>query len=89
MDRFNDEWKKLLRHYGLVSFHMVRMARLSQKIGSKIVPTKSAEQRIKDLTPFADCINEYLEAGIISAWDVEESTGTTIDTSTNMATSHG
>lgn len=70
LERFNEEWNKLLRYYGMPSFHMNVLSRLSRKVGS-ILPAKSAAKRIEDLKPFADCINEHLEFGLISALDVE------------------
>jgi hypothetical protein len=51
--------------------HMADVARLSRKVGSKILANQTADERIDCLLPFADCINEHLEIGLIQAWDVK------------------
>jgi len=66
--KFEDEWTDLLRRYSLTDFHMVKASRCSRKWGN--VPKQSLQERIEALKPFADCISENLELGLIQAWDV-------------------
>jgi hypothetical protein len=66
--QFDDAWRGILRHYGLPSLHMLKLSRLSQKVGK--IPPQQASERIECLRPFADCINQHLELGLIQAWDV-------------------
>jgi hypothetical protein len=35
------------------------------------VPVQTLPERIEALKPFADCINQHLQLGLIQAWDVE------------------
>jgi hypothetical protein len=68
---FNDAWRSLLRQYGLKSLHMKEASRLSRKVGPRMPQGQTASERIDALKPFADCINEHLELGLIEAWDVK------------------
>ena len=67
---FDDAWNELLRSYGLPSLHMARASRLSEKHGHKIRKGQSIGERIDALIPFADCINDHLEIGLLQALDV-------------------
>jgi len=69
IDKFGDEWNALLRQYGVTEFHMKRASRYSRSWGS--VPKQSHAERMEALKPFADCIGENLELGLIGAWDVK------------------
>ncbi len=69
IDKFNDGWNGLLRQYDLSEFHMARASRYSRSWGS--VPKQSMAERIEAIKPFADCIGENLELGLIEAWDVK------------------
>lgn len=68
---FNQAWSGLLDQYGIDSLHMVRAGRLKEKLGDKMSRDQSARDRTEALKPFADCINEHLELGLIQAWDVK------------------
>jgi len=70
LQEFDDEWRSLLRLYEIRSLHMARVSRLSEKHGPKMPRGQSPTDRIQALKPFADCINEYLEVGMMQAWDV-------------------
>lgn len=70
VQRFEEEWESLLRRYGLKSLHMVRALRPSVKLSDQI-PRQSVDERIEALKPFVDCVNDYLEIGIMQAWDVK------------------
>jgi hypothetical protein len=71
LQQFDDALKELLRRYELRSLHMARVSRLSEKHGSLMPRGQSAEERMNALIPFADCINDKLELGLLQAWDVE------------------
>jgi len=49
---------------------MSEAANPTKDLGEKI-PAQTLGERIEALKPFADCINEHLEIGLIQAWDVE------------------
>jgi len=69
VQEFNSEWAVLLRRYGLDSLHMVKA--LKQAKLSPNFPAKTPAERIEALKPFADCINKYLELGLIQTIDVK------------------
>lgn len=68
-DKFSDDWKALLRRYGVSEFHMKRACEYSRSWGN--IPKQTLEERMEALKPFADCICDNLEAGWIQAWDVK------------------
>ncbi len=68
---FDDAWNGLLRQYGLRSLHMAKASRLREKVGDKMLRGQTADERNDSLIPFADCINDHLEVGLIQAIDVE------------------
>src|ERR1700682_2971889 len=69
VQRFEDDWRALLRRYELLDFHMVKASRYSRKWGN--IPKQSIQGRIEAIKPFADCVAENLELGLIQAWDVK------------------
>jgi hypothetical protein len=69
IEKFNDDWTALLRQYDLSDFHMVRAREFFRTWGN--VPKQTIEERIELIKPFADCIGENLELGLIQAWDVK------------------
>jgi len=70
--RFDSEWNVLLRSYGLLpELHMSRVMDLKQDNGPKMPAGQTLDQRIDALLPFVDCINDYLEVGLIQGWDVK------------------
>lgn len=70
LEGFDSAWRILLDQYGLPSLHMKQVSRLSRKVGTKMLANQSPEERMDLLIPFADCINDHLEFGLIQAWDV-------------------
>jgi len=68
---FDDAWNTLLRQYGLKSLHMYKASQLNKIVGPRMPRHQPLDERIKALTPFADCINEHLECGLIQALDVK------------------
>src|SRR5579859_5404185 len=74
---FDDAWTALLRQYGIASLHMAKASRLKENNGPKMPRHQKIEERIEVLTPFADCINQHLEIGLIQAIDIEGFNGLT------------
>ena len=70
LSAFDREWRVLLRSYDLDALHMERDSRLAENSGYRFKRGDTIEERTEALYPFADCINKYLEVGIIQAWDV-------------------
>src|SRR6266567_3312717 len=70
LQQFDSAWRVLLRQYELPFFHMVRVWRASVSLSKKL-PAQTVDERIEALKPFADCINEHLELGLIQALDVK------------------
>jgi hypothetical protein len=69
IDKFSIDWEGLLRRYGIPEFHMKRACEYSRSWGN--VPKQRLEERIEALKPFADCICDDLELGLIQAVDVK------------------
>src|SRR6267142_3593096 len=70
LQQLDDAWNSLLRQNGLADLHMKRASDYSRRLSDKI-PKQTLEERIEALKPFADCINDHLEFGLIQAWDVK------------------
>ena len=68
---FDSRWNGLLRQYSLDELHMVKVSRLSQKFGSRFKAKQSYGERVELLKPFADCITDLMETGMVSIWDTE------------------
>ena len=68
---FDDAWNVLLGQYGLKSLHMAKASRLKENNGPKMPRHQSPQERIAALIPFADCINEHLEFGLMQTIDVQ------------------
>src|SRR5476651_2106371 len=68
MDPFDAEWRALLRSYALEEFHTHYFLDITRSYGIKCHTGQSLEERQQLLFPFADCINKYLEMGLIQAW---------------------
>ncbi|HLV87283.1 MAG TPA: DUF3800 domain-containing protein [Candidatus Sulfotelmatobacter sp.] len=71
LGNFEEEWEVLLGAYGLRSLHMARCSRLEEGCGPKMPKGQSIEERINALYPFADCINRYLEIGLMQCFDTK------------------
>jgi hypothetical protein len=70
LDPFNAEWQALLRSYGLRELHMSHAMQINHSKGIKLTAEQTLEERQQALFPFADCINKYLEIGLLQAWSV-------------------
>lgn len=69
---FDDEWTELLASYDLLpELHMSRAFDLGQANGPKMPAGQHMDERITALLPFADCINNHLEIGLVQSWDVK------------------
>jgi hypothetical protein len=68
IDNFQDAWDALLGLYSVVDFHMKRASDYSRSWG--ILPKQTLGERIEGLKAFTDCICDYLDFGLIQAWDV-------------------
>ena len=65
LERFDEAWNALLRRYGWSSFHLTEILSNFKTQGI------ACAKQIESLRPFADCINEHLELGLLQAWDVK------------------
>jgi len=70
LQTFNAEWEKLLRYFEIDSLHLKKFMQASKCLSPRIPKAQSLEDRAELLKPFADCINDFLEFGILQAWDV-------------------
>ena len=61
----DEAWNALLRRYGWSPFHLTEILSDFKKQGI------ACAEQIESLRPFADCINEHLELGLLQAWDVK------------------
>jgi len=66
---FDKQWKNQLRRCGMDALHWVKARRSGKALGDNIGPQKAVE-RINDLKPFADCVNDYLGVGVACAFEV-------------------
>jgi hypothetical protein len=79
----------LLDSYGLLpELHMARVLQLSQANGPKMPSGQTLDERIDALLPFADCINDHLEIGLVQSWDVKGYNKLSIDVKKNLGGSH-
>ena len=69
LEGFEERWKSLLRQYELPELHMVDVSRLSRDVGSKFKKGQTADERLELLKPFADCIADEMETGLINICD--------------------
>jgi len=69
VEGFDNAWNELLRQYQLRALHMVKVLRTKKFTPN--TPAVTNRERIEALKPFADCINEHFELGLIEAWDVK------------------
>ena len=70
IDPFDLEWKTLLRSYGIEELYTSHFLDLTRNVGTKVRVGQKLDERQELLFPFADCINSYLEIGLMQAWSV-------------------
>jgi Protein of unknown function (DUF3800) len=68
LDPFDAEWRALLRSHGIEELHTSHFLDTKRNYGTKCRAGETIEERQQMLFPFADCINKYLEMGLIQAW---------------------
>jgi len=66
---FDKQWENQLRRTGMEALHWVKARRYGKALSRKIGP-QTLEERIADLKPFADCINDYLGVGVALSFEV-------------------
>ena len=66
---FDKQWENQLRRCGMNSLHWVNARRCGKPLGRNIGP-QSLRERINDLKPFADCVNDYLGIGVACVFEV-------------------
>jgi Protein of unknown function (DUF3800) len=67
---FEDEWKGILRSYGMSELSMKRALRYKIRLGAN-VEAKSARERNVALKPFAECVRKHIELGVAITVHVE------------------
>ncbi len=70
LQTFNAEWRKLLRYFGIESLHLKTFMQVSRCISPRIPKARDLEERAELLKPFADCMNDFMEYGLLQSWDV-------------------
>lgn len=66
---FGKQWNNQLRRCGMDALHWVKARRNGKELGRNI-GAQSLSDRISDLKPFADCVNDYLGLGIACVFEV-------------------
>jgi hypothetical protein len=69
LKEFNKQWENQLRRCGVDALHWVKARRGGKALGDNVGP-QQLKERINDLKPFADCVNDYLGLGIACAFEV-------------------
>jgi hypothetical protein len=67
---FDKQWNNQLRRTGMNALHWVKARRNGKPLSSKI-GRQTLKERINELKPFADCINDYLVMGVAFAFEVK------------------
>src|SRR5580692_2171066 len=66
---FDKQWKNQLHRCGMYALHWVKARRCGKELGSNVGP-QTLQDRINDLKPFADCVNDNLGVGIACVFEV-------------------
>ena len=66
---FDKQWANQLRRCGMDALHWVRARRYGKPLGDNI-GAQSLENRVNDLKPFVDCVNDYLGLGAACVFEV-------------------
>jgi hypothetical protein len=70
IERFEEEWRELLRRNGLPYLKTSDALREDRSL-SDLVPAQSVSERIEVLKPFVSCLTEKFELGVAIAVNVE------------------
>jgi hypothetical protein len=66
---FDKQWNNQLRRCGTVALHWVDARRCGKPLGNNI-GSQPFQERVNDLKPFADCVNDYLGMGAACVFEV-------------------
>jgi Protein of unknown function (DUF3800) len=66
---FDAQWENQLRRTGMDALHWVDARRYGKPLSKKIGP-QTLTERINELRPFADCVNDYLGLGAACVFEV-------------------
>jgi Protein of unknown function (DUF3800) len=88
LEKFDTEWDLLLRSYDLDSLHMKKVADIYSAYGSRFLKNRTIQTTIEFLEPFADCINKYMEVGLMELWDVAGYAGMATEAKKRLGGSH-
>src|SRR5271166_1007474 len=66
---FDAQWENQLRRCGMDALHWVDARRCGKRLGRNI-GAQTLKERINDLKPFADCVNDYLGLGVANVFEV-------------------
>ncbi len=69
LKEFDKQWENQLLRCGMDALHWVKARRCGKALGDRIGP-QSLQERINDLKPFADCVNDYLGLGAACVFEV-------------------
>jgi hypothetical protein len=69
LEEFDNAWNRLLLQYELPYLHMMKASRIKENCGPKMPRHQKPSERSSALGPFADCINEYFELGLMIGLD--------------------
>jgi Protein of unknown function (DUF3800) len=85
---FDEEWRALLLHFELDALHMKKLSRTHEDCGARFPKGQTIPEKIELLKPFADCINKYMQIGLIQAWDVKGYNALKMDAKKLLGGSH-
>ena len=78
LKEFDKQWERQLRRTGMDALHWVDARRYGKPLSKKI-GAQNVTERIKELKPFADCVNDYLGVGVACTFDVVGYTAFTLE----------
>jgi hypothetical protein len=67
--QFDEQWDRQLRRTGMDALHWVDARRYGKRLSKKIGP-QTFTDRVNELKPFADCVNDYLGLGAACVFEV-------------------
>jgi hypothetical protein len=70
LKKFDEDWESQLRRTGMTALHMVDACRINKRL-SPSIGAQTLKDRINELKPFADCVNNHLELGVANVFEVE------------------
>ena len=70
LKEFDKQWENQLRRCGMDALHWVDARRCGKRLG-KNIGSQSLRDRINDLKPFADCVNDHLGLGVACVFEAD------------------